>query len=71
MGTLLAGIFGIALILLVLGLGWHTVWSGLTVGAEKARATIVSAIGYFLPGQQGSSSNIVHGNVHGLGLNKV
>jgi hypothetical protein len=50
-GTLLAGIFGIALILLVLGLGWQAVWKGIMTGAEKAKATLVRGIGFFLPGQ--------------------
>lgn len=72
--SLLAGILGIALILLVLGLGWHTVWSGLTLGVQKAGHTISQAISYLLPSQQDSSPVYVpHGNGHwnGLSLNKA
>ena len=68
MGSLIAGILGIALILLVLGLGWHAVWNGLTVGAEKAKEAIVHGINYFLPSQPDDSSAITR---HGSNLNKV
>ena len=68
MGTLLPGIFGIALILLVLGLGWQAVWKGIMTGAEKAKATLVRGISYFLPSQQ---ENNYAKNSHGLPLNNV
>ena len=68
MGTLLAGIFGIALILLVLGLGWQAVWKGIMTGAEKAKATLVRGIGYFLPGQQIDSQDK---NPRGFTLNNA
>lgn len=47
MGAILAGVFGMAVILLVIGLGWHVVWNGITKGAMTVKEAILQAINYY------------------------
>jgi hypothetical protein len=64
-----------AIILLVIGLGWHAVWNGITEGAATLKDAIVKVINYYSGSQSGESPNSSNHsyptNSHARGMNKV
>ena len=68
MGAMLAGILAMTIILLVVGLGWHVVWDGITKGARTVKDTIFQVVNYYLTPNHDSTD---HSAVHGNGLNKA
>jgi hypothetical protein len=78
LSTILAGLLGIVIILLVIGLGWHAVWNGITEGVVTVKDAIIQVINYYSaqPGDNGSNPNSSDHNPplpssHGRGLNKA
>lgn len=70
MGALLAGILAMAILLLVIGLGWHVVWNGLTKGAVTVKDVILQMINYYSDVTPSGSSD--HSPVsHSKGFNKA
>jgi len=57
-----------AIILLIIGLGWHVVWDGITMGATAVKDTIFQSVNYYLMPNHGSTS---HSAGHGNGFNKA
>jgi hypothetical protein len=77
LSTILAGVIGIAMILLVIGLGWHSVWNGITEGAMTVKNVIIQVINYYSSDQSGTGNpnrtdhDSSVSNSHGHGLSKA